>query len=160
MRQHDYTYLPPHPNSVEPEWCWHAYLPTPTPRRTNAGMGLPTYPHRSAGYYYPTLEKKRNPVVYMHISLITTHCNLLWPHKFKFNDVSFKIVLKFEFMWPQQVTMCVNQENMHVHYSNTLINILIFTETHQLTCYRPTMKQSVWGDFRCPSAHARMTSRV
>jgi hypothetical protein len=38
------------------------YLPTHTPRRTNARMGLPTYPHRSAAYYYPTqLEKKRNP---------------------------------------------------------------------------------------------------
>ena len=34
---------------------------------------------------------------------------------------------------------------MHVQYStvqynNTLINILRFTETHVLTCYRPTME--------------------
>jgi hypothetical protein len=28
-----------------------------------------------------------------------------------------------------------NQRNMHVHYSNTLINMLRFTETHVLTCY-------------------------
>ena len=57
------TYLPPQPNSVEPEWCWHAYLPTPTPRRTNARMGLPSYPHRSSAPHYPTLEKIRNPGV-------------------------------------------------------------------------------------------------
>jgi hypothetical protein len=62
--------------------------------------------------------------------------------------------LKFEFMWPQQVTMWGNQGNMHVQYSNTVINILRFTETHVLTCYRPTMKQSGSGGFRCPSARA------
>ena len=37
------------------------YLPPPTPRRTDARMGLPTYPHGSAACHYPTLEKKRNP---------------------------------------------------------------------------------------------------
>jgi hypothetical protein len=36
-------------------------------------------------------------------------------------------------MCPQQVTMWCYQENMHVHYSNTVINILRITETHKYT---------------------------
>jgi hypothetical protein len=47
-----------------------------------------------------------------------------------------------------------NQGNMHVHLSNTLINILRFFETHILTCYRPTMKQIVWGSFERPRDRA------
>jgi hypothetical protein len=45
---------------------------------------------------------------------------------------------------------------MHVHYSNTIINILRLFETHMLTCYRPTtsMEQSGCGVFRSPSARA------
>ena len=38
--------------------------------------------------------------------------------------------LKFEFMWPQQVTVWYSQRNMHVQYSNTVINILRIIETH------------------------------
>jgi hypothetical protein len=38
-----------------------------------------------------------------------------------------------------------NQRNMHVHYNNTVINISRTTETHILTCYRPTMEWNGWG---------------
>jgi hypothetical protein len=57
-------------------------------------------------------------------------------------------------MWPQQVTMWGNQVNMHVQYSNTLINILRITETHMLTSYRPTLEWNGPGAFRSPSARA------
>ena len=39
---------------------------------------------------------------------------------------------------------------MHVHYSNTLINILRITETHIIICYQPTMEQSGRAGFRSP----------
>ena len=48
--------------------------------------------------------------------------------------------LKCEFMGPYQVTLWFNQGNMHVHYSNMVMNILRITETHMLTCYRLTME--------------------
>jgi hypothetical protein len=35
--------------------------------------------------------------------------------------------------------MWYNQRNMHVHYSNTVINILRITETHMSICDRPRM---------------------
>jgi hypothetical protein len=57
-------------------------------------------------------------------------------------------------MWPRQVTIRGIQGNMHVQYSNTLMNILRFFETHILTCYRPTMKQIVSGDFERPRGRA------
>jgi hypothetical protein len=48
---------------------------------------------------------------------------------------------------------------MHVHYNNTIINILRFAETHKLTCYRPTMKLFRPGSFQMP-LRSRMTSYV
>jgi hypothetical protein len=46
------------------------------------------------------------------------------------------------------------QENMHVHYSNTVINILRVFETHILTCYRPTLKRMVSGAVERPRSRA------
>ena len=62
--------------------------------------------------------------------------------------------LKFEFMWPQQATVWYNQRNMHVHYSNTVINILRITKTHMSTCYRPRMGVKRPGRLQIPSARA------
>jgi hypothetical protein len=89
----------------------------------------------------------------MHISLITPHCHLSWLHKFKFNDASFKILILCGHD-RSQCCLLGNQENMHIQYSNTVINILRFFETHILTCYRPTMKQIVWGSFERPRGRA------
>ena len=38
-------------------------------------------------------------------------------------------------MWSWLVTLWVDLDNIHVHYSNTLINTLRITETHMLNCY-------------------------
>jgi hypothetical protein len=50
--------------------------------------------------------------------------------------------------------MWFNQGNMHVQYSNRVINILKITQTHMLTCYRPTMEQSGLGALERPRGRA------
>ena len=49
--------------------------------------------------------------------------------------------LKFIFMWPWQVTLWIHQGNMHVQYSNSVINILRITKTQMQSRYR---QESRW----------------
>ena len=61
------------------------------------------------------------------------------PTKLLEGDREFTIVGKIKPELPH-ITLWGNQENIHVQYSNTLINILRTIKTHILTCYRPTME--------------------
>ena len=55
-------------------------------------------------------------------------------HKLRTRGRLKELGFKFEFMWPQQVTMWSNQENMHVQYSDTVINILVRNSGKRLLC--------------------------
>ena len=56
--------------------------------------------------------------------------------------------------------MWIHQGNMHVQYSNKVINILRIIEAHMPTCYRPTMKQSGTGVLDQPRGHTCSRTRV
>jgi hypothetical protein len=57
-------------------------------------------------------------------------------------EIIYAIYAWSSFMWPQHITLWIHQENMYVHCSNKLINILRVTETHMLSRYCQEWEQS------------------